>query len=75
MFYLICARINYSVNNRRAGDLRRHRAHYDVIVMVKRQFDTNPLPESMMIFFVNRIPPIVSVYKSVSTAAVLLFTD
>ena len=34
MFSLICARINCWVNNREAGDLRRHRAHYDVIVMV-----------------------------------------
>ena len=32
MVSLICARINYWVNNREAGDLRRHRAHYDVIV-------------------------------------------
>ena len=30
---LICARINGWVNNGEAGDLRRHRAHYDVIVM------------------------------------------
>ena len=33
MFSLICARINGWVNNREAGDLRRLRAHYDVIVM------------------------------------------
>ena len=33
MFSLICTRINGWVNNREAGDLRRHRAHYDVIVM------------------------------------------
>ena len=33
MFSLICAWINGWVNNREAGDLRRHRAHYDVIVM------------------------------------------
>ena len=33
MFTLICARINGWVNNRKAGDLRRHRAYYDVIVM------------------------------------------
>ena len=33
MFSLICARINGSVNNGEAGDLRHHRAHYDVIVM------------------------------------------
>ena len=34
MFPLICAWINGWVNNRVAGDLRRHRAHYDVIVML-----------------------------------------
>ena len=33
MCSLICAWTNGSVNNREAGDLRRHRAHYDVIVM------------------------------------------
>ena len=31
---LICAWINGWVNNRDAGDLRRHRAHYDVTLMV-----------------------------------------
>ena len=30
MFSLICAWINGWVNQREAGDLRRHRAHYDV---------------------------------------------
>ena len=33
MFSLICEWINGWVNNREAGDLRRHRAHYEVIVM------------------------------------------
>ena len=33
MFSLICVRINSWVNNGEAGDLRRHRSHYDVIVM------------------------------------------
>ena len=32
-FSFICAWINAWVNNREAGDLRRHRAHYDVTVM------------------------------------------
>ena len=34
-FDVICTRINCNswVNNREAGDLRCHRAHYDVIVM------------------------------------------
>ena len=34
MFSLIYAWINGLVNNREPGDLRRHRAHYDVIVMI-----------------------------------------
>ena len=34
MFSLICARINGWANNCEVGDLRRHRAHYDVTVMV-----------------------------------------
>ena len=33
MFSLICTQINGWVNNRGAGDLRRHRTHYDVTVM------------------------------------------
>ena len=33
MLSLICAWINDWVNNREAGDLRRHRGHYDVNVM------------------------------------------
>ena len=33
MFFFICARLNAWVNNREAGDLRRHRAHYVVIVI------------------------------------------
>ena len=36
MFSLICAWINVWVNNREAGDLRRYRAHYDVIVMEQK---------------------------------------
>ena len=37
VFSLICAWINGRVNNSEAGDLRRHRAHYDVTVMVALQ--------------------------------------
>ena len=33
MFSLICAWTNAWVNNSKTGDLRRHRAHHDVIVM------------------------------------------
>ena len=34
MFSLICTWINCWINNHEAGDLRRHRSHYDVIVMM-----------------------------------------
>ena len=34
MFSMICAWTNGWANNRFAGDLRRHRTHYDVIVMI-----------------------------------------
>ena len=36
MFSLICAWINRWVNNSEAGDLRRHRGHYDVTVIYWR---------------------------------------
>ena len=39
MFSLICVWINDWVNNREAGDLRRYRTHYDVIVMDFRCHD------------------------------------
>ena len=39
MFSLICASINGWVNNHEAGDLRRHRAHYDVTVMTYHKYN------------------------------------
>ena len=45
MFYLICSWINSWVNNREAGDLRRHPAHYDVIVMDPTNADLLPRDE------------------------------
>ena len=46
IFSLTCARINDWVNNREAGDLRRHRDHYDVLVMVRTVgfFSWRPVP-------------------------------
>ena len=41
MFSLIWTSTNGSVNNREAGDLRRHRAHYDVIVMCAHWLSCN----------------------------------
>ena len=43
MFSLVCVWINGWVNNREAGDLRRHCAHCDVIVMCIKPSITNPL--------------------------------
>ena len=39
MFSLICNWINDWANNRKAGDLRRNRAHYDVVVMNNKETD------------------------------------
>ena len=41
MFSFICGGINGWVNNHKAGDLRRHRGHYDVIVMCLRTLVAN----------------------------------
>ena len=41
MFALICVWINDWVNNREAGDLRRNRAHYDVILMHEENNQNN----------------------------------
>ena len=38
MFSLICAWMNDWVNNREAGDLRHHRAHYDITLMKYKIF-------------------------------------
>ena len=38
MFSLICAWINGWVNSREVDDLRRHHAHYDIIVMTGNAF-------------------------------------
>ena len=38
VFSLICVWINNWVNNRAAGDLRRYRTHYDVIVMCTARY-------------------------------------
>ena len=49
LFSLICARINSWVNNGEAGELRRHRAHYDVTVMVKLM---NAINHTMHVYYI-----------------------
>ena len=46
MFSLICLWINYWVNTREAGDLRRYRAHYDITVMSVIRFSETWLNSS-----------------------------
>ena len=40
MISLICARINGWINNREAGDLRRHRTHYNITVMIQKRISS-----------------------------------
>ena len=57
MFSLLCAWISGWVNNRKAGDLRLHRAHYDVTVMNiviaggLLPCHMKPLPEPIITYF------------------------
>ena len=46
MFSLICVWINDWVNNREAGNLRRYRVHYDVIVLEVHISSDNDLERS-----------------------------
>ena len=46
MFTLICVRINGWVNNRKSGDLRRYRCHYDVIVMIRKPHDRGRMDQT-----------------------------
>ena len=60
MFSLICVWINGWVNNREAGDLRRHQAHCDVIVMTIWHVGGRPMSrghkgKDLSIFFPNII--------------------
>ena len=48
MFSLMCVWINGCVNNREAGDLRRHRAHYDVTVL---HWGLNKVADNMFILW------------------------
>ena len=51
VFSLICAWINGWLNNHEAGDLRRHRAHYDVIIMVLHFPSLNDKPVTVAVDF------------------------
>ena len=50
--------INVWVNNREAGDLRRHRAHYDIIVMISSSINFFRVPGISPVQWVNWFPKI-----------------
>ena len=50
MFSLICAWINSWVNNGDAGNLRSHRSHYDVIVMIPCDMVGTPTTSVMKVW-------------------------
>ena len=53
MLSLICVWINGWINNREAGDLRRYRAHYDVIVMCFGGCGKTPFMMPMSLLFAS----------------------
>ena len=55
MFSLICAWINAWVNNRAAGDLRSHRAHYDATVMISSSSLLTTWVQTNMHFIIQSI--------------------
>ena len=68
LFSLICVWINGWVNNREAGDLKRHRAHYDVIVMKW------PTPVSLLHFYCREELYARLRYRSISNYVLSLFS-
>ena len=73
MFSLICVWINGWVNNREAGDLRRKRAHYDVIVIGSkitgssicvREYDDVMETLSAALAFLRGDPPVTDGFPS-----------
>ena len=56
LFSLIWAWINGWVNNHKGGDLRRHRAHYDVTVMHWINYNCCPAKPLRCLLFVSRFP-------------------
>ena len=65
MFSLIYAWISGWVNNRDAGDLRRHRAHYDVIIMDrsdKRKLHIDKRPSPIYFKVISRCQMMTDLY-------------
>ena len=79
MFSLICAWTNRWVNNRNAGDSRRHRVHYDVTVMLVMPLDCHDASETTWRIFVikphssNRLYDIIRANKTKDKKAAYIF--
>ena len=56
MFSLISTRTNVSVNNRDAGDLRRHRTHCDVTVMIPHGYNLYESSKFWTISIISKKP-------------------
>ena len=54
IFSLICTRISGWVHNGEAGDFRRHRAHYDVTVIISEHILTRSL-DSILLMKIGRV--------------------
>ena len=68
MFSLICAWTNGWVSNRDTGDLTRHRAHYDVIVMNLRNVEKHHL---VAVIIVSAADDLASLYARASAGTVM----
>ena len=64
MFSLICAWINRWVNNREAGNLRRSRHHYDIIVMGNDYIDAEGWPRHYKIALIACIAIYIYIYEN-----------
>ena len=75
MFSLICVWINDWVNNREAGDLRRYRTHYDVIVMGPRSHPPWRAVWCLLWIFINLHLPLVRDHLVVKTTLGVVFFE
>ena len=73
MFSLICAWTNGWVNNRDAGDLRRHRAHYDVTEMCRNTGNTVTLGFQYPTYL-NTIITVTVITGGIMTSVIYHFT-
>ena len=69
MFSLICAWLNAWGNIREDADLRRHRANYDVIVVIQTAVQRNHYNDVIMSLMASQITSLTIVYSTVYSGA------